>query len=172
MRTRASLRPRFVFAAKFLGALVILYVVVTLGPVNDAVIVPFTAAIAKIAVAAVHVVDGNVHAIGTAMASERFTMDVRNGCNAVETMMLFAAAVLAFPASGRWRAIGVAIGLPLIQAANIVRLATLYWIGSRRPAWFEVFHIGVWQTIIILFGVGIFAVWSARSAASMAARRA
>ncbi len=173
MTSNPAFRHRALFAAKFLGCLVILYAVIALGAVNDYVVVPFTAAVARVAVTALHIVDRNVHAVGTTMASQQFAMDVRNGCNAIETMILFAAAVVAFPASARSRLIGLAIGLPVIQLANIVRLATLYWVGSRHPNWFEVFHIGVWQTLIILVGVATFAIWSSRSAASASvARRA
>ncbi len=163
--TRTS-RQRALFAAKFLGCLVLFYAVIAVAAVNDYVVVPFTAAVARVAVTVLHVVDLNVHAVGTTMASQQFAMDVKNGCNAIETMILFAAAVLAFPASARSRLIGLAIGLPVIQLANIARLATLYWVGSRHPSWFEVFHIGVWQTVIILIGVATFAIWSSRSAAS------
>jgi exosortase H (IPTLxxWG-CTERM-specific) len=165
MAANSTRRRRALFAAKFVAFLVVFYAFVAIGAVDERLIVPFTAGITRVSVAGMRIVDRNVHAVGTTIASDRFAMDVKNGCNAVETMMLFAAAVLAFPASARSRIIGLAVGLPVIQLVNVVRLATLYWIGSRHASWFEIFHMGVWQTAIILIGVAMFAIWSATNAA-------
>ncbi|HEY3055792.1 MAG TPA: exosortase H [Thermoanaerobaculia bacterium] len=162
---------RLFFTAKFLALLIFFYAITALPFVNDHVTVPFTAFLTRVSVNVLGLFDGDVHAVGTTMASERFAMDVRNGCNAVETMMLFAAAVLSFPASARFRMIGLAIGLPIIQLVNIVRLTSLFWVGSRHARWFDVFHIALWQSVIILIGVAMFAIWSSRSAAQATAHR-
>ena len=157
-------RSRLIFAAKFIALLVVFYALIAIPTVNEQVVVPFSAGIARIAGAVVRLMEGDLHVVGTTMASPRFAIDVRNGCNAVETMMLFAAAVLSFPASARYRLIGLAVGLPVIQVANIFRLTSLYWLGSRRPEWFDVFHVAIWQSLIILIGVAMFAIWTSRHA--------
>src|SRR5688500_6192904 len=122
-------RRRAVFATRFVVVLLVLYVIVALNQVNDHIIVPFTemitAAVGAVLSAGMQPIDVN----GTILSSRSFTIDVRNGCNAVETMMLFAAALLAFPASPRRRLVGLAIGLPLIQLLNVIRLASLFWLG-------------------------------------------
>ena len=158
------MRQKLIFAARFAGLVLLFYVIVAINPVNDHVIVPFSAQIARIAAAMLRVVEGDVATNGTTIVSRRFSMDVQNGCNAVETMILFAAAVLAFPASIRDRIIGLAIGLPSIQAINIVRLFSLFLLGVHRPEWFSVSHIAIWQTVMILIGVTMFVIWSSRIA--------
>jgi exosortase H (IPTLxxWG-CTERM-specific) len=157
-------RERLIFAARFGVLLLLFYVIVALNPVNDHVIVPFTAVVTRISAALLRLTGSDVTAAGTRMLSKRFSMDVENGCNAVETMMLFAAAVLAFNAPIRDRLLGIALGLPAIQLINLVRLISLYLLGVHRPDWFTVWHVGVWQSLIILSGVGMFMIWSSRVA--------
>jgi len=157
-------RQKLIFAARFAGLLLLFYVIIAVNPVNDRVIVPFTAEIARISAAMLRIFVRDVATAGTTIVSRRFSMDVENGCNAVETMILFAAAVLAFPASVRDRLVGLAIGLPAIQALNIVRLFSLFLLGVHRPDWFSVSHIAIWQTVIILIGVAMFVIWSSRVA--------
>jgi len=167
----AVTRGKLIFATKFVVFLALLYGLVALYPVNDRVIVPFTAAITRAAASIVRIFDRDVIATGTTIGSNRFAMDVKNGCNAVETMILFLAAVLAFPASARLRLIAILIGLPAIQLANLVRLTSLFWVGSTRPDWFNLFHVAVWQSVIILIGVAMFAIWSSRIARQPTAHR-
>lgn len=164
-----SARRRLVFAGRFLGLLLLLYVVVAVNPVNDHVVVPFTAFVTRVSGVAVRLFDAEVRVSGTTMASPRFAIDVRNGCNAVEAMILFTAAVLAFPAPVRWRLAGLAIGLPVLQLVNVLRLTSLFWLGAWRPDLFNVVHIALWQSVIILIGVAMFVFWSSRSAARPAA---
>ena len=153
-------RRRITFAVRFVVILLILYVVVALNQVNDRVIVPFTEVITGAVGALMRGVDPHVQVSGTTISSGAFAIDVRNGCNAVETMMLFTAALLAFPASPRRRLIGLVIGLPLIQLLNVVRLASLLWLGVHHRPLFDLFHVAVWQAVMILIGVAIFAAWS------------
>lgn len=164
-------RGKISFAAKFVVFLVLFYGLVAFYPVNDRVIVPFTAAITRAAASIARGFDRDVTATGTTIASGRFAMDVKNGCNAVETMILFIAAILAFPAPARLRLVALLIGLPAIQLANLVRLTSLFWLGTTRPEWFNIFHVAIWQSVIILIGVAMFAIWSSRVARQPTADR-
>lgn len=90
---------------------------------------------------------------GTVIQGPRFTVNIRNGCNGVEAMLIFLAAVLAFPASSRSRLIGLALGILAIQIVNLVRVVALYLTGVYFPRIFDSSHTVIWQTIVILFGV-------------------
>ena len=158
------MRKKLIFAGRFAVLLLLFYVIVALNPVNDHVIVPFTVQVTKISVALLRIFGVDVTAAGTRMVSSAFSMDVQNGCNAVETMILFAAAVLAFEAPLRDRLLAIALGLPLIQLINLIRLMTLFLVGVHRSEWFTFSHVGVWQSLIILSGVGMFVIWSSRIA--------
>jgi len=47
----------------------------------------------------------------------------------------------------------------------------LFWLGATRPAWFNLFHIAIWQSVIILIGVAMFAIWTSRVAGRSTANR-
>jgi exosortase H (IPTLxxWG-CTERM-specific) len=162
-------RRRLGFALRFLGTLVLLYVVIALNQVNDGVIVPFTEGVTAAAGAVLRAAGEPNRVAGTVIASPAFAIDVKNGCNAVETMMLFAAAVIAFPAPFKRKLLALALGLPLIQLLNVLRLAMLFWLGVHHRQLFDVFHVAVWQAVMILAGVAIFASWSSRIAPRPAA---
>jgi exosortase family protein XrtM len=87
---------------------------------------------------------------------ERAAVDIKNGCEGFEVMLLFAASVLAYPM--RWRVKGPVLvaGAALIYIANIVRIVSLYYIAAFRPDWFDPAHVLVWQTLMILLVLAIF----------------
>lgn len=154
------LKPRIVFVTKFAAAMIGLYVVVALNPVNDHLIVPFTEIVARGSAAVLRTVGSGVEAVGTVMRSPRFALDVQNGCNGVEAMILLAAAILAFPATLRSRLIGLAIASVAIQLLNVVRLSTLFWLGEHHRRIFDFFHVAVWQSLVILAAISMFVLWS------------
>ena len=88
--------------------------------------------------------------------SPLFAVDVKNGCNGIEAALLLLAAMLAFPAPPKARAIGIAAGLAAIQGVNLFRIVSLFWLGAHRRDVFELFHAAIWQTTLILLAVGIF----------------
>ncbi len=149
--------------------LVAFYVVIGVHPVNDHVVVPFTSAVAGISAALLRTLGERVSVAGTVISSGKFSVNIENGCNGLETVLLLAAAVFAFPASWKARAAGIFGGFFAIQAVNLVRVVTLFWIGAHRPSWFGPAHTLVWQTIVVLFGVGFFVAWAGRAANRVAA---
>ena len=89
-------------------------------------------------------------------------MNIRNGCNGVEAMLIFLAAVLAFPASWKARLAGLALGFVAIQAINLVRVVALFLTGDYFPKLFDTSHTVIWQTVVILFGVLLWIFWANR----------
>jgi len=135
---------------------------VAVQPVNDYVIVPFTARIVTVSTAALKTLGEPARSVGTRISAPGFAVDVKNGCNGVEAMLILVAAVLAFPAPWGRRLAGIAVGIAVIQALNLVRVVSLFWLGVHRRDIFETFHTAVWQTILILVAVGVFLLWSRR----------
>jgi exosortase/archaeosortase family protein len=74
----------------------------------------------------------------------------------VETALLFACAVLAFPAPWRRRIAGLLLGFAAIQLLNLVRVVSLFWIGAHKPALFSSSHTVLWQSAVVLCGVLLF----------------
>jgi exosortase H (IPTLxxWG-CTERM-specific) len=158
------LKPRIVFIARFGAALIVFYAVVALNPVNDYVIVPFTEIVASCSAAFLGIVLSGVEAAGTVIRSPRFAIDVKNGCNGVEAMILLAAAIVAFPATLRSRLIGLAAASVAIQLLNLVRLSSLFWLGAYHRRIFDFFHVAVWQALVILAAISLFILWSLKFA--------
>ena len=158
----ARRRRSLVFLGKFAALLVGFALLVSWTPVNDSVVVPFTSLVAKAAAVALNALSEGVTVEGTAIRSPAFAVDVENGCNGLETALLLAAAILAFPASWRARALGLVAGFAGIQAINLVRVVSLFWIGRHRPSLFSAAHTVIWQSIVVLAGVVLFLVWAAR----------
>ena len=128
--------------------------------VDKYAIVPFTAKIAQVSGDVIRNFESDVRVSGTTIRASCFAVDIKNGCNGVETTLFVIAAVLAFPATWLMRLIGVIGGAILIQAANLIRVVTLFQIGCNHRAWFDTFHLAVWQTAIFALAVGFFVVWS------------
>lgn len=132
---------------------------------NDHVIEPFTAGIARASGATLDLLGQEVTMQGTVIRSPRFAVNIRNGCNGVEAMLIFLAAVLAFPAPWKSRLAGLALGILAIQVVNLVRVVALFLTGVYFPRIFDTSHTVIWQTIVILFGVLLWIFWAHRFAA-------
>jgi len=148
------------FLLLFVGFLVVFYAVIAVHPVNDHVVVPFTEAIARVSASLLNAAGERVGVAGTTVSSSNFSVNIENGCNGLETALLLAAAVLAFPASWAQRAIGFAGGFIAIEAINLVRVVTLFWIGAHHAALFVSAHTLVWQSLVVLAGVALFVFWA------------
>lgn len=157
-------KPQVLFLLKFFGVLVGAYLLIAWNPVNDHVIVPFTQAIASWSGVLLNVLGQDVTVRGTEIRSIRFAVNINNGCNGVEAMLILLASIVAFPASLKARAIGLLLGALAVQLLNAVRIVTLYLLGAYQPRLFDLFHTAVWQIAIIMAAIGFFLLWSSRVA--------
>ncbi|HYX20855.1 MAG TPA: exosortase H [Thermoanaerobaculia bacterium] len=161
--TASPRRRSVLFLVRFVALLVAFYAVIAWNPVNDAVVVPFTAAIARVSGVLLNALGEHVSVAGTAIRSDRFAVEIENGCNGVEAALLFVSAVLAFPAPWPRRLAGLAAGFLAIQALNFVRVVSLFWVGAHRPALFSSSHTVVWQSAVVLASVLLFLFWASWS---------
>ena len=159
---KAARRRSIGFLARFCVLLAVFYFVVAWRPVNDAVIVPFTAGIARVSGAVLNILGEDVVVEGTELRSPGFAVNIENGCNGVETALLFGSAVLAFPAPWKRRFLGLGLGFLAIQFVNLIRVVSLFWIGAHRPALFSASHTVLWQSAVVLCGVLLFLLWASR----------
>lgn len=165
-------RPQLLFLLKFFAVLIVAYLLIAWNPVNDGAIVPFTESIARGSGVLLNLMGQQVTVRGTSVASSRFGVNINNGCNGVEAMLILLASIVAFPASMKARAIGLFLGAIVVQLLNFVRILSLYLLGAYHPKLFDLFHTAVWQIVIILAAIGFFLLWSARVAPNRLASRA
>jgi exosortase H (IPTLxxWG-CTERM-specific) len=157
-------RARLLFVVKFLVLVTVLYVLISLEPVDRAVISRFTHGLTLASAGLLRIFGTHVQVFGTTMRNGTFAVDVKNGCNGIEALILLVAAIVAFGGTWKARVLGVLSGAFFIEAINLIRIATLFVIGERYPSVFEQFHLVVWQSVIILLSVVFFVIWSTRIA--------
>ncbi|MGZ5445298.1 MAG: exosortase H [Thermoanaerobaculia bacterium] len=164
-------RTQVFFLLKFFGVLIVAYLLIAWNPVNDHVIVPFTKGVAQVSGAVLKGIGQNVTTSGTVISSSKFGVNINNGCNGVEAMLILLASIVAFPASMKARAAGLFLGAIAVQFLNAIRIVTLYLLGAYQPRLFDMFHTAVWQILIILSAIAFFLLWSARVAPNRLATR-
>ena len=106
----------------------------------------------------------STRAEGTILASDSFAVSIVAECTAVGPLVLFIGAVIAYPAPLRAKSLGVLLGLVVLTGVNIVRIMSLFWIGSAYPEYLDMAHLLVWQTAIILLAIVLWLVWVERVA--------
>jgi exosortase H (IPTLxxWG-CTERM-specific) len=149
------------FILIFLGSLIALFTLELLQPLQDHVILPFTAAIAQLSVWIMRLFDHSVISQDNAIieaVSGRGILIVA-GCNGVEAVLILISAVLAFPAPWKHKLAGIGIGFIAIQALNLVRIISLYYLYLWNRVWFDWFHLYLWQALIILDALVFWLVW-------------
>ncbi len=103
------------------------------------------------------------HAVGDTVtgstASSEFALQVIRECTAESPLVLLLAAILAYPCGFREKLVGLAVGVPGILLLNVVRLASLFWIGLVRRDLFDTAHVLVWQSLMVLAVVGLWLLW-------------
>jgi exosortase H (IPTLxxWG-CTERM-specific) len=101
----------------------------------------------------------HVTVAGTFIAAPKFSASIVRGCDAIEPIVLFACAVLAFPAPWSRKIPGVLAGILSLVVLNFVRIVSLFLIGVYLPAVFRVMHIDVWQGLFILLAMMLWILW-------------
>lgn len=124
-------------------------------------LVHVSAAVTRLTGAEVSVRDSVLAFVGAPGAVE-----VADGCNAVQVCMLLMCGILAFPASILSRAIGIVVGIAVVQLINIVRIVSLLFLSGNAPDLFDFFHLYVWDAFIVIDAVVAFLVWTRYTRAS------
>ncbi len=159
------------FLVKFGVLLLLFYVAVSLRPVDQHVIVPFTQGITQISASVLRLLGQKVTVTGTVI-SGAFAVDIHNGCNGIEAIVFVCAAMFAFDAPVAKRLLGALLAALILQTLNIVRIVTLYLIGLKRPEIFETAHLAIWQTLMFAAAIFLFLAWTSRVAPRNAAASA
>ena len=146
---------------KFVMILLALFTIELMGPVQTWVIEPFTAAVAKVSAIVLQAFDSTVQAQGIVLRNIETgaAVSIQPGCNGVEAMIVVLAAIIATPASWKYKLIGIGLGFVAIQALNVVRIISLFYLLQWNPVWFEWAHLYLWQALIMLDGLIVYLLW-------------
>ena len=122
----------------------------------------FSSALVSVAGGLIHACGGKTLVQGPILRSPSgtgFAVEMRDGCNAVNVTFLLWSAVLAFPATGKQKLLGLLAGSLIIQVINIFRFVSLYYIGQYSLTWFDFAHGYLWETLLVLDTMVIFWLW-------------
>ena len=96
---------------------------------------------------------------GNLVTLDGFAVKIIEECTGAFEVIIFAAAVMAFPTSWQKKAIGFAFGIPLLYAINVFRIIVLLIVGRYFPDIFEFMHIYFWQATLIFMITGTWLLW-------------
>jgi len=149
------------FFTVFVVILVTLFAAELTQPAQSALVLPWTEALARISSGLITLFDSHVAAFGKILqsTSNGFAISIEAGCNGVEAAIILIAAMLAFPSPWKHRVIGILAGLAAVQALNIVRVISLFYLGQWSPRAFEWAHLYLWQALIMLDVLIVWMIW-------------
>jgi len=90
---------------------------------------------------------------------QTFAVAVRRGCDPLEPIALFGAAVIAFPAPWKRKVVGLTVGAALLFTLNLLRIVSLYLLGERKSGLFEMVHLELWPAFFIMISLGFWVLW-------------
>ena len=162
----------FRFLAIFLALAVCLFAAELTPPAQRWIVEPWTEGVARAAAFAVTSFDASVVAAGR-MLLDRHSgqgVSIEAGCNGLEAMILLTSAMVAFPASWARRASGILIGGAAVQALNLLRIVSLYYLSRWNAAAFEWAHLYLWQPLIMVDVLIVWLLWLKWAGAGRGAR--
>jgi len=130
------LRERYTFVVEFMAELTALFEYWTLGIFTD-----------KIRV------DGDL------VVYHGFAVKIIEECTGIYEILIFWAAVLAFPATWTKKAIGIVLGAVLLYGINVLRILLLIHIGKFHHELFDFMHLYFMQATLILMITSVWILW-------------
>lgn len=139
------------FVILYIVYMVIAFILVDYKPVRDFLQLDayYTGAVVEWSVWLIQLIGIEVRAQGPMLFIENAILEVKFGCNGLEAIMLYTAAVLAYPACAKARVIGIVAGSLFLQVLNLIRIAILSWVLVNEQQYFGIMHEYITQSIMI-----------------------
>ena len=96
---------------------------------------------------------------GCTLSRESFTVSVITECSTLYMAVLFFSFVVAYPAALRQKLIGLPLGVAVLHAGNILRIAAVFAIGIKSRSLSEVVHVYFGQVLMVLFVLAVCLAW-------------
>ena len=105
---------------------------------------------------------------GGYLIAPTFSMQVRPGCDSYQASAVLLAGIVAFPAPLARKLLGAGLGLAILLALNLLRLAALLWTGVHQRALFQSMHIEILPAVFVGAALCLLLTWAtwARSSPS------
>jgi exosortase/archaeosortase family protein len=127
-------------ALMFLALLIVVCLILYPPAVREKVIGPFVVIICNQAAWLINLFGLEVHAHNTNIVGSGFSVDIKNGCNAVYEISLFLCAVFVYPSGVKYKLLGMAVGSLIIYSFNLLRVVSLFLVGVYHKELFNMVH--------------------------------
>lgn len=91
-----------------------------------------------------------------------FSYEIAYTCTGVLPAVTFIVCLLACSGSVREKLAGIALGVPVLLAVNLLRLVHLYYLGVYMPGAFGFAHEVMWEALLGVAFIGSWLVWLKR----------
>jgi exosortase H (IPTLxxWG-CTERM-specific) len=150
------LRFSFIF-----GVLLVLFYSLTAGATYDNILAAYLNYSARLSSLILNGFGVPSFVSGLTIESTQFAFTVQRGCDALEPSWFFLTAVLAFPARFMRKVLGVLAGVTLLNLLNLIRIASLFLVGSYYPSAFNTIHVELWPAAFIILSILLWIGWVA-----------
>lgn len=96
---------------------------------------------------------------GTVVSSPKFSYTIIRGCDGLEGLMIFLAAILVFPVAFRYKWKGLLVGTLTLFLINHLRIILLFYVGVYRPDYFEFAHHNIGFILYSMASVLMLLLW-------------
>lgn len=159
-QTRLTQREGLAFCLRF--GLYTIAIFLILYALQKPVVDPFTWLIARLTHTVLTILGAQSWVSGAAVGIPGFAVEIKNNCNAIYEIGLYAAAVFAYPASFKQRVLGTVMGAALLYLVNLLRVVGLIGIGRYLPGGFQVAHLYLFQALFLAFVAACWLIWLSR----------
>jgi exosortase H (IPTLxxWG-CTERM-specific) len=157
----AMIKSSKYFFLIFISVLLVLFFVELLSVTQQMIILPWTEFLASMSSGLVSFFDDNAISQGVLLQDRQsgFAVSIQPGCNGIEAAIVLIAAITAYPSTLMQKIAGILIGFVAVQALNILRIISLFYLGQWNMTFFEWAHLYVWQALIMLDVFIVFILW-------------
>lgn len=145
----------------FLALQLTLFGINMLNWVQQHLVLPWTALLARVCAELVTWFDSSAAAAGKVLWNTQtgFGVSIEPGCNGIEACIVLFAAIVAFPERWQHKLLGLGAGFLAVQGLNIVRVISLFYIGQWNTTVFNFAHEYLWQALIMLDVLVVWLLW-------------
>lgn len=154
---KRALRPVLKFVLSFLASLGVLGFAYSLLTARfEGIMIALERATAILTGAVVSLLSDDVLQTGESVVFRGFPVEIISECTGLLEMVIYCAAVVAYPAGIRKKLLGIGAGVLAIYLLNVVRIIVLLLVGAYSRRVFDFLHLYFWQATLIIM---IAAVW-------------
>jgi exosortase H (IPTLxxWG-CTERM-specific) len=153
-------KEAFYFFIKFFSLTGFLLLLELSEPVSQKILLPFAKLIANLSSRLLNLFGVSAVSKSTLITSFQLTVDIDTGCTGIGPIIILLSAMIAFPSSWKSKGYGILLGVIILQAANLIRVVSLVYIGVKYPRYFNEAHNFISQMAIICLSLLLWMTWA------------